>query len=215
MTVRTFRYRLDPLRGEQLAGRTSPPPIEIDSWSIVFMDSTGCVAILSDYGDWSHRWDVKNTSHPDDFREAFIRFSRDYLMDKFSYGDKARLMRVVDYKATQAALTKWNREKYTSGQFDSGMFRDNQDLINVADDEYYLQRTFEDLDGFHDEVGHDFVRHKVDGGYQHWFDVSLPRLKAKMRAEIDNEKEREEYWDSYDGPNRSGNPPERLPEDTE
>ena len=69
MTVQHWRYSFPSENGE--------------GWAIVFLDSAGCFAALSDWGAWSYRWDARGIDEPD-FRAFFLNASDEYLLQKFN-----------------------------------------------------------------------------------------------------------------------------------
>lgn len=81
--------------------RFSLPNVDGQGWAIVFMDSAGCFAALSDYGDVLYRWwSAKSLPH------AFLSFGDSYLLDKFSFAKK-----VYDPKSSLAAVREFLLEE--------------------------------------------------------------------------------------------------------
>ena len=68
-TVTTWRYHL--------------PNINLEGWVIAFLDSTGCLSVLSDFGDYGYRWHEGGWG-PGDFREFFVRCDSGYISRKIA-----------------------------------------------------------------------------------------------------------------------------------
>lgn len=80
MTVKVWRYSM-PNDDKHYGG-----------WFIAFVDQAGCLAVLSDYGDFSHRW----YSPGADMRRTLLGFGAHYVEDKLGYNVESKL----DGKAT-------------------------------------------------------------------------------------------------------------------
>jgi len=52
-----------------------------EGWAIAFVDSVGCLAVLSDYGDYTYRWPSKGWGSID-FRRFLLGIGTDYLLRK-------------------------------------------------------------------------------------------------------------------------------------
>jgi len=74
-------------------------------WFIAFIDAAGCVAILSDYGNYSHRWSRGREER--DMRQFLLNCSPDYVADKFGYGVRAE----IDGEATREAIRSYIVER--------------------------------------------------------------------------------------------------------
>ena len=72
MPVTTWRYSVPSEKGE--------------GWAILFLDSVGCVAALSDWGDWAYRWNPRGYEEGDgrDFRHFILSCDDDYLLRKLA-----------------------------------------------------------------------------------------------------------------------------------
>lgn len=68
-TVQTWRYHLPNSRGE--------------GWVIAFLDSIGCFSVLSDYGNYGHRWPQAGWG-PGDFRSFLVQCGDDYILRKLA-----------------------------------------------------------------------------------------------------------------------------------
>jgi hypothetical protein len=72
-----------PARSPVSFWRYSFPSVKGEGWAIIFIDSVGCFAALSDWSDWSYRWNPQGIDEPD-FRQFFLTASDDYLLQKFN-----------------------------------------------------------------------------------------------------------------------------------
>jgi len=66
--------------------RYSVPSEEGEGWAILFLDSAGCFAALSDWGDWAYRWNPRGYEEGDarDFRHFILSCDDDYLLRKLA-----------------------------------------------------------------------------------------------------------------------------------
>lgn len=174
MSVTTWRYVLPSLpKGE-------------DSWSIVFVDSTGCVAVLSDYGDWCYRWVTKHCGF-DDFRKFLVQADWGYVAMKLGLGREDAL-RVYDGEATRKNIRRRIREARRDGSLSKKQARDEWELAGsdiednglVGFHEWYQHTKFSDA--------YECAVYRMSHGLHHWVTVSFPRLKEVLRAELAAEK---------------------------
>ena len=99
-------------------------------WAVVVVsDMTGMLAITSDWGNWSHRWNPEHLGAPS--LTAFLaRGSYDYLANKLIPGGETR---VLDYDATR---DEWKREilrRRRSGSLDRFRARELWDDVCAFD----------------------------------------------------------------------------------
>lgn len=151
-----------------------------DSWSIVFVDSTGCVAVCSDYGDWCHRWVTKYTGCAD-FRDFFVDSGADYVASKFGGGRRYELD-VLDGDATRRRIRRDICERRRQG----GLSREEArvewelcDSVVEGDREFSLWLRDTRLDD-----AFELAVHTMAGGLKHWVTVSLPRLQQMIREQL-------------------------------
>ena len=169
-TVKTWRY--------SLPGQKEP----YDSWTIAFIDSTGCVAILSDYGDWCYRWSTPNTGK-DDFRKFFVGIDASYAAGKLARQEDRS---VFDGAATRERIRKDILRDRRDLSLTAEQAREEWDLVDTIDDDNecsfgeYLQNT-ELQDVF------EYAAHRLASGLRHWVTVSLPRLQQMIREELARE----------------------------
>jgi hypothetical protein len=71
--VKSWRYSIPNTKG-------------YEGWAILFIDNAGCFAALSDYGDWTHRWNARGFEEHEkkDFRHFVLSCSDHYLLDKLN-----------------------------------------------------------------------------------------------------------------------------------
>ncbi len=154
-----------------------------DSWSIVFIDSTGVVAVCSDYGDWCYRWVTRYTGS-EDFRDFFVGRGSDYVASKLSSG--RRDGEVFDEDTTRANV---RREILT-------LRRDRTLSAEEARDEWDRSGGIDGELGFQDFLGdtdladmYECAASCMAGGLKHWVTVSLPRLQQLIREQLATERQ--------------------------
>lgn len=64
--------------------RYSFPSIKGEGWAIFFLDEIGCFAALSDYGDWSYRWNIRGLDEGVTFRHFLLQCDDDYILRKIA-----------------------------------------------------------------------------------------------------------------------------------
>ena len=71
--VKSWRYSIPNTKG-------------YEGWAILFLDNAGCFAALSDYGDWSHRWNARGFEEHEkkDFRHFVLTCDDSYLLGKIN-----------------------------------------------------------------------------------------------------------------------------------
>jgi hypothetical protein len=153
-----------------------------DSWSIVFVDSTGAVAVLSDYGNWCYRWLTAHTGFRD-FREFLVQVDWDYTARKLGSGRREDLS-VYDGDATFVAIRAYIVTARREGTLDA---EEAQKEWRLADD----SGLESNLVGFHEwyqqtslPSPYEFAVYRMDHGLKHWATVSLPRLQELIRADL-------------------------------
>lgn len=160
--VQVWRYKLPSIR----------EPV-FDSWSVVFIDSTGVFSVVSDYGNWAYWW----TSFGDDIRKFLTQCDSDYVGRKLGGAD----LRVFDGEETQKEVRKEICRARREGELDRYRAREEWDNAGIIDDEYTFQQFLEDT-GLDDL--HECARMRWDHGIKHWSHVSFPRLQELLRKEL-------------------------------
>lgn len=169
--VTTWRYHLPSVKGE--------------GWVVAFLDSIGCFSVLSDYGDYGHRW-PENGWGPGDFRQFFARLEPDYVLRKIArrdHYDGAATLREV--KARICELRRgggsWTRDRAREewdllGRFDR--------LYSQTDFAFWYERT--QIDEASELAFFDF------GPQAHGFMThAFPLLQAAIRAELETARQPE------------------------
>jgi hypothetical protein len=172
--ITTWRYCLPALPGGG------------DSWSIIFLDSTGCVAVCSDYGDWCYRWQTRYCGH-DDFRQFLAHADSGYVAHKLGCGRREELQ-VYDGEATRKHIQRYICERRREGGLSKEEARhewalagsDLEDNGQVGFHEWYLQTEIGDA--------YEFAVYRMSHGLHHWMTVSFRRLQGILRAQLAAER---------------------------
>lgn len=98
--LRTWRYVLPSEKEDRFSG-----------WAIVFMDSTGAFATVSDYGSYAYKWHTQGWG-PGDFRRFIVHCDGDYVRRKLAPREeydgeatlKAAKRTIIDQRRTYARL---------------------------------------------------------------------------------------------------------------
>lgn len=97
--------------------RYSFPNVNGEGWAIFFLDSVGCFAALSDWGDWSYRWNPRGYEEGDgrDFRHFILSCNDDYLLRKIApkqeWDDDATLKNVKEAILGMRRDGGWTKEE--------------------------------------------------------------------------------------------------------
>lgn len=128
--VTTWRYHL-------------PNERPLEGWAIVFLDSIGCFACLSDYGDYGYRWPEAGWSNPQerDFRQAFLSFDDGYILRKLARRDE------YDGEATAKNIRRHICEMRREGAAYSPHSRAGAWTKQRARDEWNLLKRHDDVSG--------------------------------------------------------------------
>ena len=133
--------------------RYSFPSIKGEGWAIFFLDSVGCFAALSDWGDWSYRWNPRGYEEGDgrDFRHFIITCGDDYLLRKIApvqeYDPEATLQSVKE------AIIEWRRDRRTTKE-------DARKTLPELIPRYVAREMWDELSPMYDNLGdsHQFSR---------------------------------------------------------
>ncbi len=170
------RYYLPSVRGAD--GR------EIDSWSVWFVDEdTGSLMVIGDYGNWAHTWGHAGRSSrgKNDFRLELLRFDGWYIGNKLSVD----VARVFNGEKTTQAVRRWVVEARRGRSIDRTRARELWDDAGDLD----VQSEFAAFLELHDTHGEDLWELSVFEPHEAWWlnhlmEVTLPRFKAAVRAEL-------------------------------
>lgn len=169
--VITWRYYLAPTDG---------PPA--DSWSVVFVDSTGSVAVLSDYGHYSFRWHTPHTGK-EDFRDFLVDCGADYIANKLGRTEDTQ---AFDGEATEKRIRDHIAERARKGHISTVAARREHERLPTLDDALDFERW---AGATKIREPHLLAVYGRTGHFDHWVRVSLPRLQAAIRTELRLERE--------------------------
>jgi len=153
-----------------------------DSWSLWLLDQNmGALCIVSDYGNWSHCWGRAGFSVPD-FREQFLGLGGDYIANKLTYGVQQIFEPVATIKNVREQIVQGRR----CGSFTATQARELFDAAGAIEGHVSFARFLE-LDG----AEHFWESAQWDVANRLWLDhlttISLARVKAAIRAELEQE----------------------------
>jgi hypothetical protein len=84
-------------------------------WAILTInESTGEIAINSDWGNYSHRWHVGHIGE-DNLHAFFLKASAEYIVNKFSHSNKTDLADVLDPESTKKGISERIEELLAEG----------------------------------------------------------------------------------------------------
>ncbi len=104
-----------------------------EGWYIAFIDEAGALAVLSDYGDFCYRWNIRGTDRP--IRQFLLECHREYILSKIARKDKydgdrtltnvrseILRMRMVGGFSEGEARDEWDGLKYESIELSEANF---------------------------------------------------------------------------------------------
>jgi hypothetical protein len=162
--VRVWRYYLPSENGE--------------GWGVAFVDSTGCLAIISDWGNYAYKW----SSFGECFRSFLIRVNTGYLLSKVA---RSPCPPAIDVAKTAVAAKRAISELRRHQEISAEEAREEWDLVEAELEsdgvyEYWLRTTCL-CDA------HELLVEAVDHQAVAMADKLWPRLVAAMRAELERE----------------------------
>lgn len=105
--------------------RYSLPSVQGEGWAVVFLDSTGTLAIVSDYGNAAYRWAMAGMPENTTFKEFITRLAvvdspHDYLVNKLSVGRREydpertlyRVKQAISIARREQRLTSWEARQF-------------------------------------------------------------------------------------------------------
>lgn len=152
-----------------------------DSWSIVYVDNIGLLAVVSDHGSFSHFWGTGGRIHSD-FRRELLRFNPDYVRRKLSYD----LADVFDGVKTQKIVRELivDRRRGRSMSRESAA-QDWEDAKYIDDNPVNFS---EFLDGRRGRwalyLDASSTRKHNQSGLEHWSTISFLRLQAVLKEDV-------------------------------
>lgn len=146
--------------------RYSLPNVKGQGWAIVFLDEAGCFAALSDYGNWSYRWNQRGLPEGLTFRHFLLQCEDDYILRKIApkkeYDDEASLaavretilgMRREKQLTKDEAREEWELTDSYEGLSDEHQFWGWAQQTELPDtNELYLTKHPEDARRFLEHV---------------------------------------------------------------
>jgi hypothetical protein len=161
--VQTWRYHLPNVKGE--------------GWAIAFLDAIGCFTVLSDYGNYGHRWPQAGWG-PGDFRVFFLQTDDDYVMRKLArrdtyYGD--RTLRAVKERILECRRTEFRSREWARQEWD---LLDRYDRLYSREDfaMWYTHTRIEDPS--------ELAVYDVDSDVRGFIAHVLPRLREAIRSQL-------------------------------
>lgn len=156
-----------------------------DSWSIVFVDEEGCLSIISDYGNWGHRWNMAGESKC--IRRMLLDFNSEYVYRKLSY-DHAK---IFSAEKTIEAVREQILYDRKARDLDRDIARTEWDAIGNVDNIIEFAEFLDTWPARHlrYEECCMYEPHNASG-LDHWCKVSFPRLQARIREQLDDEAKR-------------------------
>ncbi len=140
-----------------------------EGWAIAFLDNFGVFSVMSDYGDYAHRWSPPKGA---DFRKEFLTTTSDQILFKIA-------PRVFDAEATSKRIREHIEECQAAGNHEHD---DELDELDFDDDEqgfidWARNTTIEDVS--------DFRVQKFDQQAVAFIDQVLPRLREVIKADLE------------------------------
>jgi hypothetical protein len=153
------------------------PSVNGEGWAIAFLDSIGCFSVLSDYGDYGHRWPEAGWG-PGGFREFFVQCGGSYVLGKIARREAYYAARTV--RAVKDSILESRRH----GNMTCERARDEWDLLRRHESLYsredfamWYQQT--QIDEAYELAVYDFSP-QANGFMTHVF----PRLQRAIREEL-------------------------------
>ena len=165
--VTTWRYHL--------------PSVNCEGWAVAFLDSIGCFAVLSDYGDYGHRW-PQNGWGPGGFRDFFLQCGDDYVLRKIAprkcYDGDATFREVKRRICDLRRHGSWSRDR---AREEWDLLLGSEGLYSREDFSVWYQRTQID-------EAYDLAVYDVEPQAKGFVTFCLPRLREAIRAELERER---------------------------
>lgn len=158
--------------------RYSFPNVNGMGWAIFFIDDAGCFAALSDYGDWSYRWNMRGMPEGKGVREFLLTCDDDYILRKIAP------KREYDSEGTVKAVK----------EFILGMRREQQLTAEEAREEWDLIDFHEGLDNEYNFWGwnqdsnlpekHELYQTRYSLQARAFLEKCMPRLRTAIKNEL-------------------------------
>lgn len=160
--------------------RYSFPSVKGEGWAIFFLDSVGCFAALSDWGDWSYRWNPRGYEAGDgkDFRHFIISCDDDYLLHKIA--PKQEWDGDATFKSVKEAILGMRRD----GGWSKDKAREEWDLLEnsgVSHSEFEFWDWSKDTEL---SDPHELTRHQASRQAKMFLARCMPRLREAIKNEV-------------------------------
>lgn len=154
------------------------PETFFGGWGVFFLDSLGCLSILSDYGNFGYRW----SSFGPDIRKFLLGCDSSYLMEKFLQGDT----KVPDVERSTAAIRAHILESRRCGDLDRETARAEWELLL---DYESSENTDEWLDSTSIPDGWELLYSKYasEDSMAAFLERTWPRYLEALRADLTTE----------------------------
>lgn len=168
--IKTWRY--------DIPGEPEFHPATFVGRGTIFLGNDGCFSAITDYGNWSYKWQGKY----DDFRWWFVGFGAFYVLEKI---------------AKQTELNIKDGAKYIQELIDQDRINEDELTKFLNDDEQgYLDDLVEDLDldawcrvshwGSDSEIYQSFYDYPEQA--KHFVNVFLPRAQTIVIQDLQSNK---------------------------
>jgi len=159
--VKTYRY--------------SVPNENHQGWAILFLDDAGCCAVLSDYGNYTHRWSSGGFAKGEDIRAFLLTAGDDYLLGKLA-------QRVPSLEKTAAYIREQIIERRRSGWWEKEEAAEEWERARDLEGQEISFEDWMTLTRFDD--AYEFHCTEYDPQAVAFFKRAWPRLRALIAAEV-------------------------------
>lgn len=149
-------------------------------WAILTLnESTGEVTLVSDWGNYAHRWHIGHIGEPT-LHEFFIKAGADYLVNKFSYENKTDLEDVTDHEATEKGLIEHIDELVSNETIGQGLADElKEDVASWKNNSFDCSVCPSDLEEFLDQP-YEHIQTKRSTRYEFLVKRLLPVMKKYL-----------------------------------
>lgn len=158
--------------------RYSIPNEKYQGWAILFLDDAGCFACLSDYGNYTYRWNARGLGDARDLRDFIVTCDPEYILRKISQET------VYDADRTLAAVQRAILEKRRWGGWSKERASSEWEAVKYCgylSAEYQFQTWLEETSL--KDAG-ELVRHTYPAGALSFMAHAWPRLKALIQSDL-------------------------------
>lgn len=163
--------------------RYSVPSVNGEGWAVLFLDSVGCFAAISDWGNFAHHWPVAGWRESGDFRTFIaVGASDDYILRKLAPRleyDAEETLKTVKDAIRRKRRTQWLSRKRAREAWDQ-----LDEFDNLVHPELFWQ-WYQAQTALEDAQEHRCTRRPLDA--VQFIEKAWPRLKEQIRAELAKE----------------------------